>query len=82
MRISVTLSEAEIADYFWQTPAALLETLACLAGDFDDDKAVLRFCDAAAGAHTGSAEEQAVAPFLRTLAGQLFNAEDRMGLRT
>lgn len=76
------VTEAQMAAFFRHSPAAFLETLACLAGDFDDDKAVLRFCDAAAGAHTGSAEEQAVAPFLQTLTERLFHAESGMGLPT
>lgn len=80
--LTVTVDVVDLAEHFRAEPVALIEALTLLVDGFDDDKAVLRYCDQVAGQHTGSMAETAVAPFLQVLIDRLFHAEAGMGIRT
>lgn len=81
-QLTLSVDVIDIAEHLRANPDALIEVLTLLVDDFDDDKAVLRYCDRVAVQHTGSQAETAVAPFLQILIDRLFNAEAGMGLRT
>lgn len=81
-QLTLYVDAPDLATHLRANPDALIEVLALLVDDFEDDKAVLRYCNQVAGQHTGSQAEQAVAPFLRTLTTHLFDTEELMGLRT
>jgi hypothetical protein len=81
-QLTLYVDVTDLAAHLRANPDALIETLTLLVDDFEDEKAVLRYCDQVANAHTGSQAEQAVAPFLQTLIERLYSVEQQMGLPT